>query len=129
MEQARNFIKNVTLQKGDFPPVLDIEKLPKNQSIARLKVGLQNWLNAVEKHYGVKPIIYSGESYYNDFLKEEFSEYPFWIANYSAFYTGIDANWSIWQVSESGKVNGIKDRVDVNIYNGTTDDLKKLLIK
>ena len=129
LEQARNFIKNVTLQKGDFPPVLDIEKLPKNQSIARLKVGLQNWLNAVEKHYGVKPIIYSGESYYNDFLKEEFSEYPFWVANYSAFYTGIDANWSIWQVSESGKVNGIKDRVDVNIYNGTTDDLKKLLIK
>ena len=127
--QAQNFIKNVTLQKGDFPPVLDIEKLPKNQSISRLKVGLQNWLDIVESQYGVKPIIYSGESYYNDFLKEEFSEYYFWIANYSAFYTSIDTQWSIWQVAENGKIKGITGNVDVNICNGTTEDLKKLLIK
>jgi lysozyme len=28
-------------------------------------------------HYGVKPIIYTGERYYDDFLKEEFSDYLF----------------------------------------------------
>ncbi len=128
-EQAQNFIKNVSLEKGDFPPVLDIEKLPRNQSIARLKVGLQNWLDLVEKHYGVKPIIYSGESYYNDFLREEFSDYYFWIANYSAFYTTINEEWSIWQTSESGKIKGIKGKVDVNIYNGTTDNLRRLLME
>ncbi len=34
IEQAENFIKNVRLKKGDLPPVLDIENLPrKNQSI------------------------------------------------------------------------------------------------
>ncbi len=32
LEQAENFIKTVQLQKGDFPPVLDIEQLPKSQS-------------------------------------------------------------------------------------------------
>ena len=109
--------------------MLDIEKLPKEQSIERLKVGLQRWLDVVEKHYGVKPIIYSSESYYNDFLKEDFSDYPFWIANYTAFYTEIDSDWSVWQATENGKVNGIKGRVDVNIYNGTSLDLKELLIK
>jgi lysozyme len=128
IEQANNFIKTVKLNKGDFPPVLDIEKLPREQSIARLKVGLQRWLDVVEKHYGVKPIIYSGESYYNDFLKEDFSDYPFWIANYTAFYEEIDSDWSLWQISENGNVNGIKGCVDVNIYNGTSLDLKKLLI-
>lgn len=128
IEQANNFIKTVKLNKGDFPPVLDIEKLPREQSIARLKVGLQRWLDVVEKHYGVKPIIYSGESYYNDFLKEDFSDYPFWIANYTAFYEEIDSDWSLWQISENGNVNGIKGCVDVNIYNGTSIDLKKLLI-
>jgi lysozyme len=129
IEQANNFIKNVTLKKGDFPPVLDIEKLPKEQSIDRLKVGLQRWLDVIEEHYGVKPIIYSSESYYNDFLKEDFSDYPFWIANYTAFYSDIDDDWSAWQVSENGKVKGIKGRVDVNIFNGTSLDLKELLIK
>ena len=69
IEQANNFIKAVKLKKGDLPPVLDIEKLPKTQSIANLKIGLRRWLEVVEKHYKVKPIIYSGESYYNDFLQ------------------------------------------------------------
>ena len=74
LEQAELFIKTVKLEKGDLPPVLDIEKLPKNQSIANLKLGLKRWLKAVESHYGVKPIIYTGERYCDDFLKEEFSD-------------------------------------------------------
>lgn len=128
LEQAQNFIQQVTLVEGDFPPVLDIEKLPKTQSIERLKVGLHRWLEAVEKHYGVKPIIYSSESYYEDFLKDDFEDYPFWIANYTAFYKDIDDEWSIWQLSENGKVNGIKGRVDINIYNGNSVEMKGLLI-
>jgi lysozyme len=52
--------------------------------LARLKLGLRRWLEAIEAHYKVKPIIYTGEKYYDDFLKEEFSDY-LWIANYN-FY-------------------------------------------
>lgn len=129
LEQAQNFINQVTLVEGDFPPVLDIEKLPKEQSIERLKIGLHRWLSAVEKHYGVKPIIYSSESYYEDFLKDDFEDYPFWIANYTAFYKDIDHEWAIWQLSENGKVPGIKGCVDINIYNGTSVQMKELLIK
>ena len=129
LEQAENFIKNVTLVEGDFPPVLDIEKLPKTQSIDRLKVGLKRWLETVQAHYGVKPIIYSSESYYEDFLKDDFEDYPFWIANYTAFYKEIDSEWSIWQLTENGKVHGINTDVDINIYNGNSVQMKELLIK
>ncbi|MFK7000543.1 glycoside hydrolase family 25 protein [Flavobacterium oreochromis] len=128
IEQAENFIKQVTLIEGDFPPVLDIEKLPKTQSIDRLKIGLKRWLEKVEEHYGVKPIIYSSESYYQDFLKDDFEDYPFWIANYTAFYKKIDSEWSIWQLTENGKIPGVKGPVDVNIYNGTSVTMKDLLI-
>ncbi|HLF52425.1 glycoside hydrolase family 25 protein [Flavobacterium sp.] len=123
LEQAELFIKTVQLKKGDLPPVLDIEKLPKNQSIDSLKVGLRRWLKRIDKHYNVKPIIYSGESYYNDFLKDEFSEYPFWIANYNFFVEEIGENWLFWQFTEKGTVPGIKGNVDINIYNGTPKQL------
>lgn len=123
IEQADNFIKTVKLQKGDLPPVLDIEKLPKDQSIDSLKVGLRRWLKKVEKHYNVKPIIYSGESYYSDFLEEEFSEYTFWIANYNFFVENIKDEWTFWQFTEKAKILGIKGTVDVNIYNGTPKQL------
>ncbi|WP_396138108.1 glycoside hydrolase family 25 protein [Flavobacterium sp.] len=127
--QADNFIKNVTLQKGDLPPVLDIEKLPKTQSIVRLKVGLRNWLSVVEKHYGVKPIIYSGESYYKDFLKEEFSEYPLWIANYNFWRNDLESDWQFWQFTEKAKIEGIDAMVDLNIFNGDKNDLLKIGLK
>jgi lysozyme len=65
LEQAALFIKTVHLHKGDLPPVLDIERLAETQSMARLKVGLRRWLEAVETHYKVKPIIYTGEQYYD----------------------------------------------------------------
>ncbi|NJM79448.1 MAG: glycoside hydrolase family 25 protein [Flavobacterium sp.] len=118
IKQADNFIKTVTLKKGDFPPVLDIEKLPKTQSIDSLKVGLKRWLTKVEKHYKVKPIIYSGESYYNDFLKDEFSEYSFWIANYNFWVKKPNENWLLWQFTEKAQVEGIAGMVDLNVFNG-----------
>jgi lysozyme len=93
IDQARLFIKTVSLQKGDLPPVVDLEKLPKNQSIQNLKLGLRRWLQAVEAHYQVKPIIYTGERYYDDFLKEEFSDYLFWIANYNFYREEMKDNW------------------------------------
>lgn len=129
IEQATNFIKTVKLQKGDFPPVLDIENLPKTQSIDSLKVGLKRWLTKVENHYNVKPIIYSGESYYKDFLAKEFKEYTFWIANYNFFVEDIKDHWAFWQFTEKGTVTGIQGPVDVNIYNGTPKMLNYMVLQ
>ncbi|MFL9831986.1 glycoside hydrolase family 25 protein [Flavobacterium sp. ST-87] len=124
IEQAELFIKNVTLQKGDLPPVLDIEQLPKNQSVGRLKIGLRRWLNKIEEHYKVKPIIYTGERYYDDFLKEEFSDYLFWIANYNFYREKLDEDWLFWQFTEKATVSGINGNVDVNIFNGDLQQLQ-----
>jgi len=126
IEQAENFIKNVKLEKGDLPPVLDIEKLPRKQSIDSLKVGLRRWLKKVEKHYKVKPIIYSGESYYTDFLRDEFSEYPLWIANYNFWRNDLESDWQFWQFTEKAQITGVQGMVDLNIFNG---DKNKLLLK
>ena len=129
LEQAELFIQTVTLKKGDLPPVLDIEKLPKNQSVANLKIGLKRWLKAVESHYGVKPIIYTGERYYDDFLKEEFSDYLFWIANYNFYREEIGDDWLFWQFTEKATVPGIKGKVDVNIYNGDLQQLQFITLE
>ena len=128
LEQAENFIKTVTLRKGDLPPVLDIESLPKNQPMDSLKSGLRRWLKRVDAHYKVKPIIYSGEKYYNAFLKDEFSEYTFWIANYNFFVEDLKDDWLFWQFTEKASIAGIPGNVDINIYNGTPKQLGYLTI-
>ena len=128
LEQANFFIKTVKLKKGDLPPVLDIEKLPRNQSLDSLQIGLKRWLLKVENFYGVKPIIYSGDKYFTDFLEKQFSGYTFWIANYSIFDENIDKSWQFWQFTENANVDGIKGNVDLNIFNGTKTQLKYLTI-
>nr|WP_315243998.1 GH25 family lysozyme [uncultured Flavobacterium sp.] len=128
IEQADLFIKTVKLEKGDLPPVLDIEKLPKNQSLDSLKKGLKRWLLKVEDHYKVRPIIYTGERYYSDFLKDEFGEYLFWIANYNFYREKIEDDWLFWQFTEKATVPGIDRTVDINIYNGDLQQLQFITV-
>lgn len=126
--QAQNFIANVKLESGDLPPVIDIENMPKTQSMERLIEGLKNWCEIVEKHYGVKPILYTSEKYYEDFLKEDFPDYVIWIANYNFFVEDVKSHWDFWQFTEKAQIKGTNEKVDVNIYNGTIDSLKNLTL-
>jgi len=126
--QARNFIQTVRLKPGDLPPVLDIEERPRRQPMDSLKVGLKRWLDEVEAHYGVQPILYSGDSYFTDFLEKEFSNYVLWIANYNFWVDKPKKHWHFWQFSERGSVRGIKGNVDINMFKGDMEDLEELAI-
>ncbi|MBL0012824.1 MAG: glycoside hydrolase family 25 protein [Flavobacterium sp.] len=126
IEQANFFISNVTLEKGDLPPILDIESLPKNQSIDSLKVGLKRWLTIVDAKFRLKPIIYTNEKFYEDFLKDDFSEFQFWIANYNFFTETMQDDWLFWQFTEKASIAGIDGNVDVNLYNGSPKMLRYL---
>ena len=80
-KQADFFINSVKLEPGDLPPVLDIEKKGKN--IKKLQQDLKLWLQKVEQHYGVKPIIYASYKFKMSYLNDSvFDSYPYWIAHY-----------------------------------------------
>ncbi|MGO3805358.1 MAG: GH25 family lysozyme [Sphingobacterium sp.] len=128
VRQAQNFIGSVQLRSGDLPPVIDIEERPKKQSMDSLKVGLRRWLELVESHYGIKPIVYSGDSYFTDFLQKEFSDYILWIANYNFWVEKPKKHWNFWQFSERGFVRGIKGPVDLNLFKGDMERLEELAI-
>jgi lysozyme len=127
-QQAENFIAKVELQKGDLPPVLDIEQL-NGTTPEKLRAEAKKWLEAVEAHYGVKPIIYTNVDFYKRYLGDDFDSYPFWAAHYhSEGRPRIDRNWLFWQHSDQGRVNGITAAVDFNVFNGNFLDFNDLLI-
>lgn len=117
--QARYYIRNTPLEEGDLPPILDLEvkeSVMRRNHAAILAIA-KEWLNTVEAHYGVKPIIYTYDSYYHTYLHDHgFDEYDFWIASYRG-----EPRYGacvIWQFSESGKVNGIGHNTDLNVFEG-----------
>ena len=93
-----------------------------------LRKGLQNWVNLVEAHYKVKPILYSGENFYSHHLKDWFPDHVLWIANYNFFVEEIKPEWHFWQFTEKGVIDGIDGKVDLNIYNGSKSDIRDLLV-
>jgi len=127
--QAQNFIDIVSLGKDDLPPVLDIEDA-NDVKTKELVTELQDWLDAVEKNYHVKPIIYTNINFFNTYIKGKFDNYPLWIANYT-FDTSPDINedWVIWQHSQTGHVNGIGGFVDFNVFNGDSAAFRNFLLK
>ncbi len=126
--QARNFINRVELESGDLPPVLDIEQLG-NVSLTTLRMELDEWLKTIEGYYGVKPIIYTNADFWEKNLKGHFDEYPLWVAHYlQPNNPRISRQWSFWQHSETGRVNGIRSKVDFNVFNGDSIAFRDLLV-
>ena len=127
--QAKKFINTVTLKKGDLPPAVDIEQtfgINKKE----LKKKLRDCLQTLENHYKVKPIIYSYTEFYNNYLGDDFNEYPLWVAHYTEEKKpNIKRNWIFWQHSNLGRVDGITEKVDFNVFNGDSLKFKKFLLQ
>ena len=126
-KQAQNFIRKVKLQEGDLIPVLDIEKHSTIQSKDRLRQGIKNWLQIVEAHFGVRPMIYTGDRFFWEVLHNQgFDDYPIWVANYNRVLEPETQNWVIWQFTEKGSLPGIGARIDLNLLRGGRFQLVKL---
>ena len=91
------FINSVKLDSGDLPPVLDIEKRGKDEN--QLRRDLKLWLDKIEQHYKVKPILYTSYKFKTRYLNDSvFNSYPYWIAHYyvdSVEYRGSGNSGSI----------------------------------
>jgi lysozyme len=126
--QAKNFEKQVHLKSRDLPPVLDIE-VSNDQPDSAIRSSALVWLNEIQIHYGVRPIIYTNVRFYTRHLGAAFDRYPLWI---SRFYLNQLPNtgrqWTFWQHSDAGHVNGISTPVDFNVFNGDSLSLMNLCV-
>ena len=69
---------------------------------------------------GYTPIIYAGKDWLNNQLDmDELKEYDVWLAHYvkgaPENTSDYEGEYTIWQYSSTGKINGINGNVDMNI--------------
>ncbi|HET9591270.1 MAG TPA: GH25 family lysozyme [Anaerolineales bacterium] len=141
-KQAARFIDYVKSMNdnGELPPVLDLETHD-NQTKERIIARAKTWLDLVEAAFGKKPIIYSGQYFLQDYFSEPgggppvwAKDYPLWLAQYpNQYIPGMQPTlprgwfkWTFWQYSEKGQVNGINAKVDLNLFNGSLQELYRL---
>ena len=127
--QARFFLRQVHLEPGDLPPILDVEKSGR-LGPQQLQHAVLTWLNEVEKHYGVRPIIYTGYKFRINYLTDSvFNDYPYWIAHYYVDHLEYKGKWDFWQYTDVGRVEGIDGFVDCNLFNGDLEQMMRLTIR
>lgn len=128
-KQAEFYLKQVHLLEGDLYPVLDVEERG-NKPLKDFQKDVQTWLEAVQRVYGVPPIIYTGYKFKVDYLGTAFfDKYPLWIAHYYEKELKYKGQWAFWQYTDCGKVDGIRGTVDLNIFNGDMKSLMKLTLQ
>jgi lysozyme len=128
--QAQNFILNVRLKPGDLPPAVDIEEV-KGKSKEEIVSALKIFIQKIEEHYGVKPVIYSNLNFIEDYLSDDFGNYSFWISHFYEKEPDVDENirWVFWQHSNKADLLGINGNVDADVFNGSRQAFDSLLIK
>jgi lysozyme len=127
--QANFFLQTISIEKGDLPPVVDIEGLD-GVSPDQMRKELNAFLVQVEEKTKVKPIIYSGLKFYQNYLQGYYDSYIFWVAHYHQPKLRLPSKeWTFWQHSDKARVNGINHKVDFNVFNGDSLQFSKILIQ
>ena len=79
------------------------------------------FLETLEKA-GYKGMLYSSKFYLEKIWYP--CEYEIWLAQYNSRVT-YEGEYSIWQMSEAGRVSGIRNNVDIDVwYLGESEDKK-----
>jgi len=136
MQQANTFIQAIGADKGELPPVLDLEQVYVNGNPISLPAGgamltvIKQWLDPVESAFGRKPMIYASAFFLNQqgVNASWLSNYPLWVAQYpyvpgtSDQYKSASViptptsrmpqqpssfpPWNFWQYSSKGQLAG-----------------------
>lgn len=129
--QLRNLTSTVPNLKGhDLVPMIDVEVKGKKTTPEELRRRLRQFLKGVEDFYGVRPIVYTGQNFYNKYLAGYFEDYLFMIAKYSEGVPELHGNakFAMWQYTASGRVKGISGAVDWSCFMDNYS-IRDILIK
>ncbi len=131
LAQAEHFISTVPKTENMLPPVIDLEfygsfasEHPDSEYVTN---ELSAMINALYKHYGVMPIIYTAEEEYSLYLSGGFEENPIWIRSVYKKPSPLPdgKSWTFWQYTNRARLNGHSGEekfIDMNVFNGTKEE-------
>ena len=113
--EARFFASNIREKSQRVRPAMDFEEFGDLTQEEVREIALR-FLTTLEAESGHKPVIYSNSSNASTrFNDDRFREYPLWIAEYDVSRPNMEnpwINWSGWQYTDEGEVDGIHGNVD-----------------
>lgn len=129
-EQAQNFIDTVPRRHGMLPPVIDVEFQRSRSAMTDEKFHHEFAIlfSELQSHYGVTPIVYTTREFHEDYLAETRIA-RLWARALVWKVYPLAEDWTFWQYSNRGRIEGIPTPVDLNVFRGSTTEFSTLLLK
>lgn len=120
--QFKNFKSQLDICDFEMVPMVDVETSD-GKPVRELQDSLAVLIALIKKEYGVSPMIYGTNRSYNTYCAPRFNNLYLYIGRYGKFAPKIKGtgNYTIWQYSETGKVDGISKRVDLCKFRNSKD--------
>lgn len=118
-KQIDNFKSQCRPGDQDLIPMIDIETTGGLKS-EEFCDSLFKFLDMVEKAYRQKPLLYTFTNFYNRHLQGKIDDYKLMIAQYSKSEPQLadDRDYTMWQYTAKGRINGINTYVDKSRFMG-----------
>ena len=136
-EQARNFVALLKADKGELPPVLDVEVDVDHKAYERevWNNAIDTWIDIVESGLSTKVMVYTSPSFGSALGNAELADNPLWIAHWGVECPRISEPWNewlFWQTCgsclpvEGIDIEGNGGKVDEDVFRGTIAQLRAL---
>jgi len=129
-------------------PMLDWEPWPgnttpgSNYTISTSSQWVNEWCQDIVDYTAadgvvVKPVVYTYVSYAQDWLDSSVTQWPLWMSDAkngenpqtgAPRFTGYWTSWAFWQYGGDDFAGNTADGADVDIFNGTTNQLLNYVI-
>lgn len=118
VEEAKYVIRHIRGKEITMPVAFDMEYLEGDRisdlTPAERTEAADAFCSIIEQNE-FQPMVYGNPTWFSEDIEKEYLEqYPTWLAHYTE-NTDYDGDFTMWQYSETGKVAGIKKKVDLDI--------------
>jgi lysozyme len=140
--QVANFMQAYKhVKHGQLPPVLDVENSSRpgqnwwaGLSPTQATDKVVHWLSTVEKRTGQRPLIYANRETIEHTLGNDarLSKYDLWLAQTDKRSLDLPDAFShrtFWQYTFHGRLKGIKNHLDFNVFDGSNQEFNQYLKK
>ncbi|MDR3704905.1 MAG: GH25 family lysozyme [Paludibacteraceae bacterium] len=122
-KQALCFLNKLRYQRGDLPPAVDVEYSPSNRRTMNKDIikerirELNQFDSTIYSRKHIHPVLYTNKECYEDLIRDNFPKNDLWLCNLSDMPDDyMYPNWVMWQYSHTGKLEGVKSSVDINVF-------------
>ena len=132
-QQAELFLNTVGNFKGMLPPVVCLET--HRTSLSDMEQNVRTFLELLETAVGVKPVIYTSDTYWRTYLPE-----AKWGCEYHLWLDKPGSTWpsQLWPLGRldvlaiflpGARLPGISTNLGFNWFNGSVTELKQMVIQ